>query len=77
MNISTAIEVIKCSGISAAEMKHLNKLVRNGTLLAANFEGIPNFADILDDFPVQSKCDYSSFCSFRTNSFGIYFSYEL
>lgn len=52
MEVNTAIGVINSSDRSPDEKKHLRKLVSNGGLLPARFAGIPNFEEILDDFPV-------------------------
>lgn len=55
MEVSTAIEVINNSDRSYNEKKHLRKLVRNGGLVPATFDAVPNFDEILGDFPVDDE----------------------
>jgi hypothetical protein len=52
MDVNGAIEIIKGCDRSAEEKLHLRRLVGNGTILPARFAGTPNFADILEEFPV-------------------------
>jgi hypothetical protein len=47
-----AIEIIKGCDRSAEEKLHLRRLVRDGAILPARFAGTPNFADVLEEFPV-------------------------
>jgi hypothetical protein len=47
-----AIEIIKGCDRSAEEKLHLRRLVGDGAILPARFAGTPNFADILEEFPV-------------------------
>lgn len=55
MEVSTAIEVINNSDRSYNEKKHMRKLVRNGGLVPATFDAVPNFDEILGDFPVVDE----------------------
>jgi hypothetical protein len=52
MNINGAVSAINASNLSGGEKSHLRRLVRKGEILPAAFEGIPDFNEILNDFPL-------------------------
>lgn len=52
MDINGAIAVIDASPLSPEEKRHLRRKVRTGGILPGRFAGMPNFAQILEDFPV-------------------------
>jgi hypothetical protein len=54
MDINSAINVINGSDRTADEKKHLRKLVRSGALVPSAFDGIPNFDEIIEDYPIES-----------------------
>jgi hypothetical protein len=53
---AAAVKRINASQITLAEKKHLAILVSNGVILPARLAGNGNIEEILEDFPIISKC---------------------
>jgi len=52
MDLNDAVQTINDSDRQPEEKAHLRRLVRSGAILPSNFLGIPNYDEILDDFPM-------------------------
>jgi hypothetical protein len=53
---AAAVKRINASQITLSEKKHLVILVSNGVILPARLAGNANIEEILEDFPITSKC---------------------
>jgi hypothetical protein len=53
---AAAVKRINASQITLSEKKHLLILVSNGVILPARLAGNSNIEEILEDFPITSKC---------------------
>jgi hypothetical protein len=53
MDVNSAINVINGSDRTPDEKNHLIRLVYAGKLVPNAFDGIPNYDQILEDYPIE------------------------